>query len=124
MSMTMNEYEKWVLRQKQEAYAMEHHQIKGAIAGGNLGEQTQEPPVVVAMNQLDRNLAMLQDHIIQLESRLAPILQEIPPAPKELNRVVRDLGGTSALVCQIRSLNNHVINLQDRIADIRDRVEV
>jgi hypothetical protein len=76
------------------------------------------------MNQLDKNLAMLQDYIFQLESRLTPILQEIPPAPKELNRITMDLGGTSALVSQIRSLNNHVIGLQDRILDIRERVEV
>jgi hypothetical protein len=124
MSMSMNEYDQWLLRQKQEAYAMEQHQVKGAIAGGNIGEQRQEQPVAAAMNQLDKNLAMLQDHIIQLESRLTPILQEIPPAPKELNRITRDLGGTSALVSQIRSLNNHVIGLQDRIVDIRERVEV
>jgi hypothetical protein len=37
--MKMNEYDQWLLRQKQDAYAMEQHQIKGAIAGGNLGEQ-------------------------------------------------------------------------------------
>ena len=124
MSMSMDEYEKWSVRSKQEAYAMEQHQVKGAIAGGNIGEQRQEQPVAAAMNQLDKNLAMLQDYISQLELRLTPILQEIPPAPKELNRITRDLGGTSALVSQIRSLNNHVIGLQDRIVDIRERVEV
>jgi hypothetical protein len=70
MSMKMNEYDQWLLRQKQDAYAMEQHQIKGATAGGNLGEQRQEQPVAAAMNQLDKNLAMLQDYIVQLDAAI------------------------------------------------------
>jgi hypothetical protein len=57
MSMKMNEYDQWLLRQKQDAYAMEQHQIKGAIAGGNLGEQRQEQPVAAAIETLRARLA-------------------------------------------------------------------
>ncbi len=60
MSMKMNEYDQWLLRQKQDAYAMEQHQIKGAIAGGNLGEQRQEQPVAAAIETLRARLAQTE----------------------------------------------------------------
>jgi hypothetical protein len=137
MSMSIQEYEKWSAymneQKKQTGNYTQEMNMREAIAGGIVGgaiggadmyETKQDPPIAAEMNQLDKNLAILQDYIIQLESRLAPVLQEIPPASQEKERLTKGPRGSSALSGGLRSLNNHVMNLQDRIVDIRERVEV
>jgi hypothetical protein len=117
--MNMNEQQRIVGRE-----AIAGGIVGGTIAGADMYETKQDPPIAAEMNQLDKNLAILQDYIIQLESRLAPVLQEIPPASQEKERLAKGPRGSSALSGGLRSLNNHVMNLQDRIVDIRERVEV
>jgi hypothetical protein len=87
-------------------------------------DQKQDPPIVVEMNILDKNLAVLQDLIIVLESRIAPVLQEVPPAPQEAEKLVKSALGSSSLYSGLRSLNDHVLRLHSRIIEIKERVEV
>jgi hypothetical protein len=77
------------------------------------------------MNILDKQLSVLQDHIFQLESKLASILQEVPPAPQEQAATIQKQPfGSSALFNGLQSLNGHVARLQARIVEITERVEV
>ena len=122
MSMSMHEYEQWSVRMKQEK---EMNESKVSIGTAYVEKTKQDPPIVVQMNILDKQLAVLQDHIFQLESKLSPVLQEVPPAaPQEQLACSKQPFGSSALFNGLQSLNGHVTRLQARIIEITERVEV
>ena len=124
MSMSMNEYEKWSVRAKQEQ-EMSDSKASMVIGTAYVEKTKQDPPIVVQMNILDKQLSVLQDHILQLESKLSPILQEVPPAPQEQPPgIQKQPFGSSVLFNGLQSLNGHVVRLQARIVDIAERVEV
>ena len=122
MSMTMHEYEQWSVRMKQEK---EMSESKASIGSAYVEKTKQDPPIVVQMNILDKQHAVLQDLIFQLESKLSPVLQEVPPAPQEQPPGIQKLPfGSSVLFNGLQSLNGHVVRLQARIIEITERVEV
>lgn len=124
MSMTMHEYEQWSARMKQEK-EMSESQASRVIGTAYVEKTKQDPPIVVQMNILDKQLSVLQDHIFQLESKLSPVLQEVPPAPQEQPPgIQKQPFGSSALFNGLQSLNGHVTRLQARIIEITERVEV
>lgn len=124
MSMTMHEYEQWSVRMKQEQ-EMNESKASMVIGTAYVDKTKQDPPIVVQMNILDKQLSVLQDHIFQLESKLASILQEVPPAPQEqAPGIQKQPFGSSALFNGLQSLNGHVARLQARIVDLTERVEV
>jgi hypothetical protein len=117
----MNEYKQWSVRMKQE---QEMNESKASIGTAYVDKTKQDPPIVVQMNILDKQLAVLQDHIFQLESKLSPVLQEVPPAPQEQLTNDKQPFGSSALFNGLQSLNGHVARLQARVIEITERVEV
>jgi hypothetical protein len=122
MSMTMQEYEKWSVRMKQE---QDMNESQKTIGTGYAEKAKSDPPIVVQMNILDKQLSVLQDYIFQLESKLAPVLQEVSPAPQEeASGIQKQPLGSSALFNGLQSLSGHVFRLQTRIVEITGRVEV
>jgi hypothetical protein len=120
--MTMHEYEQWSVRMKQE---QEMNETKASIGTAYVDKTKSDPPIVVQMNILDKQLSVLQDHIFQLAEKLAPILQEIPPAPQEQPPgIQKQPFGSSALFNGLQALNGYVSRLQARIVEITERVEV
>ena len=100
------------------------NESKASIGTAYVDKTKQDPPIVVQMNILDKQLAVLQDHIFQLESKLSPVLQEVPPAPQEQLTNDKQPFGSSALFNGLQSLNGHVARLQARVIEITERVEV
>jgi hypothetical protein len=109
------------MKQEQE---MNESKAGMGIGTAYVDKTKQDPPIVVQMNILDKQLSVLQDHIFQLESKLASILQEVPPAPQEQPGIQKQPFGSSALFNGLQSLNGHVARLQARIVELTERVEV
>jgi len=124
MSMSMHEYEQWASNMKQEQ-EMNESKASMVIGTAYVDKTKQDPPIVVQMNILDKQLSVLQDYIFQLGEKLTPILQEVPPAPQEsASGIQKQPFGSSALFNGLQSLNGHVARLQARVIEITERVEV
>jgi hypothetical protein len=130
MSMSIQEYEKW------SAYMKEQKKQPGSIiytkGAPEMYEQTatlgpqvearQDPPVVVEMNQLEKNIAAMGDLLAQLESRLNPVLMQEPSVPRDT--IGKEPRGTSPLVHALRNFNSHLSMMRTQVANLRDRVEI
>jgi hypothetical protein len=83
----------------------------------------QDPPIISELHQLQQNLDSLQDHIIQLESRLLPVFRHEPPEV-EKEYVTKEMGGSSPVVNSLREFNAHVYKMRNQMSLMRDRLEV
>jgi len=82
----------------------------------------QDPPIIFELHQLQQNLDYLQDHIIQLESRLLPVFRHEPEVEKEY--VTKEMRGSSPVVNSLREFNAHVYKMRNQMSLMRDRLEV
>ena len=89
---------------------------------GSQAEVRQDPPVVIEMNQLEKNIASLGDLLAQLESRLGPVLTQEPSVPRDM--IGKEPRGTSPLVHALRNFNSHLSMMRTQVSTLRDRVEI
>lgn len=82
----------------------------------------QDQPIISELNQLQQNLDSLQDHIIQLESRLVSVFRQEPEVEKEY--VTKEMRGSSPVVNSLREFNAHVYKMRNQVSLMRDRLEV
>jgi len=120
MSMTREEYERWVVRQKQEAYAMEQQQIKGAIAGGNACQQKLKAQITAQQDALGDNICRLEAVIETLAHRLHPVLLDAPSVCRSEELV----GGMSPVAAAFYEANQRVVRVADALQDLIERLEV
>lgn len=82
----------------------------------------QDQPIVAEMNVLEHNLATLGEYILQLESRMGPVLH--PASPETSPGLSKESRGASAIVTGLRSFNQQVMNMREKVCELRDRLEV
>ncbi len=116
MSMSMHEYEKWLVRQKQEAYAMEQHQIKQV-------EEVEQYRSVIdrQMMELQTQLNFLRSVVETLEHRLHPVLADMPVKSHDQEKLTTSMSPiANAFYEATQKVNRESMNLQSLL----ERLEV
>lgn len=95
--------------------------VKMGGAGG-LAAQTQNPAerTQKILTMLEEELGQLGGNISRLETRLTPVLENVPEAPKDPRPLNDSLSGKlteriSLCLNQVRRYNSEVLNLHDRL---------
>jgi hypothetical protein len=122
MSITMDEYERLLVKQKQEAYSMEQHQIKGSVASHTFeGEQPKlKAQIIAQQDALIGNICHLEAVIETLAQRLQPVLIDAPSACRQEELA----GGMSPVAGVIYSANKRMTSALDNLQDLIERLEV
>ena len=116
MSMTMEEYERWSVRQKQESYIKEQQQLKSSI-----GEQTKlKAQITAQQDALGRNISHLEAVVETLTQRLYPVLIDAPSVCRQEELV----GGMSLVAAAFCEANQRVTRVADNLQDLIERLEV
>jgi len=90
----------------------------GAILGEAVGRQ--DPPLRIEVDQLEKAVMVLNEHVQHLEQRLYSVIQE-PDRPEEA-RLAKDMSGNSAMTRKIYEIaaaihasNRHIESLIVRL---------
>lgn len=116
MSMSMDEYEKWSVRSKQEAYAMKQNQIKQV-------EESEQYRSVVdkQMMELQTQLNFLRSVVETLEHRLQPVLVDMPVKSHDQEKLTAAMSPIANAFYEAHQIvRRESINLQNLI----ERLEV
>ena len=119
MSMSMNEYEKWSVRAKQEQ-EMNEQQKQRAVSVADLAKESVPcQPVMYEFNYLMAALDSLTDHMQKLENKMSVILADLPPPPEETMRSREGHSQFCGMLfhanLKVEALNKHVCALIDRL---------
>lgn len=125
MSMSMHEYEKWSVRAKQEAYAMERHQIKqrDAVTLPREVEESEQYRSVIdrQMMELQTQLNFLHSVVETLEHRLHPVLADMPVKSHDQEKLTAAMSPVaSAFYEACQKVNRESMNLQSLL----ERLEI
>jgi hypothetical protein len=125
MSMSMHEYEQLLVRQKQEAYAMEQHQIKKQDTKGLLKEvdEVEQYRSVIdrQMMELQTQLNFLRSVVETLEHRLHPVLADMPVKSHDQEKLTTAMSPiANAFYEAAQKVNRESMNLQSLL----ERLEV
>jgi hypothetical protein len=107
---------------KCETHPYPPRNLVGAAAGPTTARATTE--VEQALNQLDGDLSELFDAIESIDSRLAPVSVDAPPAPGGSEPASRPTHGSSSLVRMIDNHASRVSQMAQRLKIIKARLEV
>lgn len=116
MSMSMDEYEKWSVRSKQEAYAMKQNQIKQV-------EESEQYRSVIdrQMMELQTQLNFLRSVAETLEHRLQPVLVDMPVKSHDQEKLTAVMSPiANAFYEASQKVNRESMNLQSLL----ERLEV
>jgi len=123
MSMSIKEYEKWsayMNEQKKQPGAIiykEEKEMYGATVGGD-SRVTPRQPVISEFEHLMNDLDRLGEFMQRLESKLSPILADVPPPPEQETRGRDGHSKLSGMLhhawLKVDALNTQVLALIDR----------
>ena len=116
MSMSMDEYEKWSVRSKQEAYAMKQNQIKQV-------EESEQYRSVIdrQMMELQTQLNFLRSVVETLEHRLHPVLADMPVKSHDQEKLTTSMSPiANAFYDATQKVNRESMNLQSLL----ERLEI
>jgi hypothetical protein len=116
MSMSMDEYEKWSVRSKQEAYAMKQNQIKQV-------EESEQYRSVIdrQMMELQTQLNFLRSVVETLEHRLQPVLVDMPVKSHDQEKLTAVMSPiANAFYEASQKVNRESMNLQSLL----ERLEI
>ena len=93
-------------------------------AGAILGEAgaRQDPPLPIEVDQLEKAVMFLNEHLQLLEQRLYSVLQD-PDRPEEA-RLAKDMSGNSAMTRKIYEITAAVHVSNRHIGSLLDRLEI
>jgi len=125
MSMSMQEYERWLVRQKQETYAMEQHQIKkqDSVTLPKAVDESEQHRSVIdrQMMELQTQLNFLRSVVETLEHRLHPVLVDMPVATNDKEKLIPSMSPiANAFYEATQKVNRECMNLQSLL----ERLEV
>ena len=125
MSMSHQEYERFLVRQKQEACAMGQHQIKqrDAVTLPRAVEESEQYASVIdrQMMELQTQLNFLRSVVETLEHRLHPVLADIPVKSHDQEKLTPSMSPiANAFYDACQKVNRESMNLQSLV----ERLEV
>ena len=93
-------------------------------AGAILGEEIakQDPPLRIEVDQLEKAVMVLNEHVQHLEQRLYSVIQE-PDRPEEA-RLAKDMSGNSAMTRKIYEITAAIHASNRHIESLIVRLEV
>jgi chromosome segregation ATPase len=123
--MTHQEYERWLVRQKQEASAMQEHQIKqrDAVTLPREVEESEQYRSVIdrQMMELQTQLNFLRSVVETLEHRLHPVLADMPVKSHDQEKLTTSMSPiANAFYDACQKVNRESMNLQSLL----ERLEV
>ena len=92
----------------------------GAILGEALARQ--DPPLRIEVDQLEKAVMVLNEHVQHLEQRLYSVIQE-PDRPEEV-RLAKDMSGNSAMTRKIYEITAAIHASNRHIESLIVRLEV
>jgi hypothetical protein len=111
----------WGEQQKQPGLYKEVKEMYGATVGGD-SRVTPRQPVISEFDHLMNDLDRLGEHMQRLESKLSPILADVPPPPE--GDVGRGRDGHSKLSGMLYHAWLKVDALNTQVTALIDRTEV
>jgi len=94
------------------------NQALGAMAG----QQAQQSPLAMQIDELERGLRFFDDQLSQLVQKVEPIMSPQPPEA-QVNKIATMPHGGSALVLRLISANEQLRHMVGALRTIRERIE-
>ena len=92
------------------------------LIGSTLGSGPKESPITMAVNNLEKDLAMLGESLNQLRNMIAPVMRSESPQPREDDKVEKAAADVpmvimiAAVDSQVREFTRQVRNMVERVA--------